>query len=210
MTETSEQAPSRRRVIVADDDETIATTLAIILNQAGFEARAVFSGEQVVKLLDSFQPEMLITDVAMPGMTGIELAITVRNRLSNCKILLFSGQAATADLLEQAKMYGHEFEIVAKPIHPTDLLAKMGVSNAVVHAHGSIEDESPIDRVLTIADKRTGTTVLEDLYKSWRATPIKVDLAGLWSQLGISDSQEGVIFDDSAPLASVRDTIIHP
>jgi predicted metalloprotease with PDZ domain len=81
---------------------------------------------------------------------------------------------------------------------------------AIVHAHASIKDEWPIERVLAVADKRTGTTVLEDLYKSWRATPIKVDLAGLWSQLGIRDSQEGVIFDDSAPLASVRDTILHP
>ena len=91
MTETSDKAASRRRVIVADDEETIATTLAIILNQAGFEARAVFSGEQVVQLLDSFEPEMLITDVIMPGMTGIEVAIAVRNRLPDCKILLFSG-----------------------------------------------------------------------------------------------------------------------
>jgi CheY-like chemotaxis protein len=128
MTETSEQAPSKRRVIVADDEEKIATTLAIILNQAGFEARAVFSGEQVIKLLDSFQPEMLITDVVMPGLTGIEVAITVRSRLPDCKILLFSGQAATAELLEQAKTHGHEFEIVAKPIHPSDLLAKLGGS----------------------------------------------------------------------------------
>ena len=90
-----------------------------------------------------------------------------------------------------------------------NVLGLQDALTAVVHAHGSIEDEWPIDRVLTIADKRTGTTVLEDLYKSWRATPVKVDLAGLWSQLGISDSQEGVIFDDSAPLASVRDTILH-
>jgi CheY-like chemotaxis protein len=131
MTETSEQAPSRRRVIVADDEETIATTLAIILDQAGFEARAVFSGEKVLELLDSFQPEMLITDVVMHGMTGIEVAITVRSRLPNCKILLFSGQAATADLLERAKTHGHEFEIVAKPIHPSDLLAKLGVPNII-------------------------------------------------------------------------------
>jgi CheY-like chemotaxis protein len=116
---------------VADDEETIATTLAIILNQAGFEARAVFSGEQVVELLDSFQPEMLITDVVMPGMTGIEVAIAVRSRFPDCKILLFSGQAATADLLEQAKTHGHEFEIIAKPIHPSDLLAKLGVSNII-------------------------------------------------------------------------------
>ena len=131
MTETLEQTPFKRRVIVADDEETIATTLAIILNQAGFEARAVFSGEQVVKLLDSFQPEMLITDVVMPGMTGIAVAIAVRSRLPNCKILLFSGQAATVDLLEQAKTHGHEFEIVAKPIHPSDLLAKLGVRNII-------------------------------------------------------------------------------
>lgn len=131
MSETSGQTPSKRRVIVADDDETIATTLAIILNQANFEARAVFSGEQVVEILDSFQPEMLITDVVMPGMTGIKVAIAVRSKLPNCKILLFSGQAATVDLLEQAKTHGHEFEIVAKPIHPTDLLAKLGVSNII-------------------------------------------------------------------------------
>ena len=131
MTETSKPAASRRRVIVADDEETIATTLAIIFNQAGFEARAVFSGEQVVELLDSFQPEMLIADVVMLGMTGIEVAIAVRSRLPDCKILLFSGQAATADLLEQAKTEGHEFEIVAKPIHPSDLLAKLGASDRI-------------------------------------------------------------------------------
>ncbi|MCU1247206.1 MAG: response regulator with CheY-like receiver, AAA-type ATPase, and DNA-binding domain [Edaphobacter sp.] len=131
MTETSDKAAPKRRVIVADDEETIATTLAIILNQAGFEARAVFSGEQVVELLDSFEPEMMIADVIMPGMTGIEVAIAVRSRLPACKILLFSGQAAAADLLEQAKTHGHEFEIVAKPIHPSELLAMLGVSNII-------------------------------------------------------------------------------
>jgi CheY-like chemotaxis protein len=91
----------------------------------------VFSGEQVIALLDSFQPEMLITDVVMRGMTGLEVAISVRRKLSDCKILLFSGQAATVDLLEEAKTQGHEFEIVAKPIHSSDLLAKLGVSNIV-------------------------------------------------------------------------------
>ena len=64
-------------------------------------------------------------------MTGIEVAIAVRSRLPDCKILLFSGQAATADLLEQAKTEGREFEIVAKPIHPSDLLAKLGAPNII-------------------------------------------------------------------------------
>ena len=121
---TSTTAP-KPRVLVADDEQVIANTLAIILNQAGFDARAVFSGEKAVEALDSFQPDMLISDVIMTGMTGIEAAIITRGRLPKCKILLFSGQAATADLLEKARTQGHEFEILAKPVHPTDLLAKL-------------------------------------------------------------------------------------
>jgi len=113
------------KVLVADDEQVIANTLAIILNQAGFEARAVYSGEKALEELDGFQPDMLISDVIMTGMTGIEVAIETRKKLPNCKVLLFSGQAATADLLERARAQGHEFDILAKPVHPTDLLAKL-------------------------------------------------------------------------------------
>jgi len=116
---------TKPRVLVADDEQVIANTLAIILNQAGFDARAVYSGEKAVEAADSFQPNMLISDVIMTGITGIEAAIEVRAKLPSCKILLFSGQAATADLLEKARAQGHEFEILAKPVHPTDLLAKL-------------------------------------------------------------------------------------
>ena len=116
---------TKPRVLVADDEQVIANTLAIILNQAGFEARAVYSGEKAIDALDAFRPDMLISDVIMTGMTGIEAAIQTRFKLPNCKILLFSGQAATADLLEKARAQGHEFEILAKPVHPTDLLAKL-------------------------------------------------------------------------------------
>jgi CheY-like chemotaxis protein len=129
MTETSEQTPSKCRVIVVDDEQVIANSLAIILNKAGFEARAVFSGERAIELLENFQPEMLIADVVMPGMTGIEAAIAVRNKLPKCNILLFSGQAATTELLEQARTQGHEFEILAKPVHPADLLEKLRMSS---------------------------------------------------------------------------------
>ena len=124
MSETPSTS-AKPKVLVADDEQVIANTLAIILNQSGFEARAVYSGEGAVELLDSFKPDMLISDVIMTGMTGIEAAITTRARLPRCKILLFSGQAATADLLEKAREQGHEFEILAKPVHPTDLLAKL-------------------------------------------------------------------------------------
>src|ERR1700729_1076339 len=119
MAEASSATHTKPRVLVADDEQVIANTLAIILNQAGFEARAVYSGEKAIECLDTFEPDMLISDVIMTGMTGIEAAIQTRARLPQCKILLFSGQAGTADLLERARTQGHEFELLAKPLHPT-------------------------------------------------------------------------------------------
>jgi CheY-like chemotaxis protein len=116
---------SKPKVLVADDERVIADTLAIILNQSGFEATAVYSGEKAVETARILEPDMVISDVIMTDMNGIDAAIRIRTMLPSCKILLFSGQAATADLLDRARTQGHEFEILAKPVHPQDLLARL-------------------------------------------------------------------------------------
>jgi CheY-like chemotaxis protein len=113
------------RVLVADDERVIADTLAMILNQSGFHAKVAYTGEKALEMAAEFQPEMLISDVIMAGLNGIDAAIQIREILPAIKILLFSGQAATADLLEKARERGYEFEILAKPVHPQDLLAKL-------------------------------------------------------------------------------------
>ena len=113
---------SKPRVLVADDEQVIANTLAIILNQAGFEARAVFSGEKAVESLDTFQPDMLISDVIMTGISGIDLAIHISNSVPTCKIILFSGQAQTANLLAEAEERGYRFELLQKPVPPQVIL----------------------------------------------------------------------------------------
>ena len=113
------------RVLVVDDEHVIADTLAKILDLNGYDASAVYTGTAAVESARSLQPDLIISDVIMPDMNGIEAAISIRSFLPACKILLFSGQAATADLLENARARGHEFEIIAKPVHPSDLLAKL-------------------------------------------------------------------------------------
>jgi CheY-like chemotaxis protein len=113
------------KVLVVDDERVIADSLAIILSRNGYDAAAVYTGTAAVERARVAKPELVISDVAMPDMNGIEAAISIRRILPACKILLFSGQAATADLLESARTQGHEFEILAKPVHPQDLLAKL-------------------------------------------------------------------------------------
>src|SRR6201993_4252753 len=117
--------PQKPKVLVADDERVIADTLAIILNQSGFEATAVYTGERAVEMARTLRPDMLISDVIMTDLNGIDAAIRIREMLPACKILLFSGQAATADLLERAHAQGYDFEILAKPVHPQDLLSKL-------------------------------------------------------------------------------------
>jgi DNA-binding NtrC family response regulator len=116
---------SKRIVFVVDDEAVIADTLATILKNAGFEATAFHSPESVLRDANGVSPDLLITDVAMPGMTGIELAITVKSKHPECKVLLFSGQAGMTDLLERARQELPEFDFLPKPVHPTDLLAKI-------------------------------------------------------------------------------------
>ncbi len=118
-------AVKKPRVLVVDDERVIADTLAKILDLNGYDASAAYTGTEAVESARSLQPDLIISDVIMPDMNGIEAAIKIRSFLPGCKILLFSGQAATADLLENARARGHEFYILAKPIHPADLLAKI-------------------------------------------------------------------------------------
>jgi len=121
---------SKLKVLVADDEQVIANTLAMILIASNYNARAVYSGETAVEMARTFQPDALISDVIMPGKSGIETALEVMAMLPSCKILLFSGQAATADLLKEARAQNHEFEVLSKPVHPKDLLARLQVTCA--------------------------------------------------------------------------------
>ena len=118
-----------RRVIILDDEQVIANTLALILNRNGFEARAVYNAQDAIQTAQELSPDFLISDVVMEGMTGIDAAIRISQIVPNCRILLFSGQAATADLLQRAEADGHHFEILVKPIHPRLLLQRLTETN---------------------------------------------------------------------------------
>lgn len=109
-------------VLVVDDESAIADTLAEILSRSGYAALTAYDAEEALESAMMTPPEMLITDVVLPGMSGIELGIKMRRMFPDCKILLFSGQAATVDLLANANGAGHHFNLLHKPIHPKELL----------------------------------------------------------------------------------------
>jgi DNA-binding NtrC family response regulator len=110
---------------VVDDEEVIATTLALILNRSGFEAVAFTRPLEALRAAEARCPDFLITDVSMPLLNGIDLGIQFKAIHPRCKVLLFSGAHSTGPILENAQQKGFQFSILAKPVHPTELLAKL-------------------------------------------------------------------------------------
>ncbi|HZP06483.1 MAG TPA: response regulator [Terracidiphilus sp.] len=114
-----------RRVLVIDDEKMIADTLALILRSEGYATEVAYDGSSGLASCNDFRPHLVISDVVMPGISGIEVAIELRQKFPNCTILLYSGQAATAQMMEDARSRGHDFELLAKPVHPARLLEKV-------------------------------------------------------------------------------------
>ncbi len=113
------------RLLVIDDEKFVADSLAMILQGDGHEAVAVYDGTSALETLKSFVPDCVISDVIMPGLSGIEVCSLIEEKHPNCQILLFSGQASTSELVEKARGEGHMWELLPKPIDPEELLAKI-------------------------------------------------------------------------------------
>jgi DNA-binding NtrC family response regulator len=115
----------RRTVLIVDDEHLIADTLADILNDSNFMAVALYDGPSALDWVRSTSIDILITDVVMPEMNGIELAKAIKSICPKTRIVLFSGQAQTRDLMRQAQHEGYRFELWAKPMNPDDVLERL-------------------------------------------------------------------------------------
>jgi CheY-like chemotaxis protein len=115
------------KIIVVDDEPIIADTLVNILTGEGHDAVAVSDGKSAIQWAEMIRPDAVVTDVIMPGMDGIDTAKAIMKFLPNCRIILFSGQAATSGLLAKARAEGCLFEVLPKPINPEILLEKLKV-----------------------------------------------------------------------------------
>lgn len=125
--EAGSKQPQRSlpKILVVDDEKRIADTLTEILEMSGFHVATAYDGWDALEAAARFHPDYLLSDVLMPRMNGVDLAIAMRKMYPDTKILLFSGQAGISEILLAGHRQGFEFELIAKPIHPLKLIERL-------------------------------------------------------------------------------------
>jgi DNA-binding response OmpR family regulator len=114
-----------KTILIADDEPTVANTVRLILESAGYRTIVAHDGEEAARLIREAGPDAVLLDVILPRIDGVEVAIRACRIAPNCKIILFSGRPDAADLLADARARGYNFEILAKPTRPQELLEKV-------------------------------------------------------------------------------------
>ena len=116
----------RSRVLVVEDMRFIAHFLTRTLEKAGYEARAVHHGDEVLAAVRAFRPHAVILDWVLPGMSGLEISQALRRdpKLEDLVIVIVTGHSFDDGSMEEVRQAGADWQF-EKPVSPTALLAKL-------------------------------------------------------------------------------------
>ena len=120
------------RVSVIDDEHIIADTLAEILKLHGYEAKAYYDGESALADAQDFCPQVVLSDIRMQKIDGIETALRFREFHPPCRVILFTATPMSGELYERISGLG--FEFLQRPLHPQEVVALLREDTSVYRA----------------------------------------------------------------------------
>jgi CheY-like chemotaxis protein len=119
-----------QKILIVDDEPTIADTLSEIFRIAGYETFTAYNGLLGLDAARTLIPNIVLSDVVMPEMDGVSMAMEICKSLPEVRVLLFSGQAETTNLLRKAERNGFHFDLLQKPVPPAEIIRKVGLALA--------------------------------------------------------------------------------
>lgn len=115
---------SQWKILLVDDEVEFVTTLAERLALRGIAARTAHDGETALRMLSEDRPQVMVLDVMMPGMKGLDVLSRVKETAPEVQVILLTGQGRTRDGIEGMKLGA--FFYMMKPLDLDELIAKMG------------------------------------------------------------------------------------
>jgi two-component system response regulator AtoC len=109
-----------RRVLVVDDEENLRLVLRTLLRRHGYEVETAESGEEALGMVDSFGPDVVLTDVRMPKMGGLDLLTTLKAKGNEATVIVMSAYGNMDLALEAMKAGAYDY--VQKPFKPDEVV----------------------------------------------------------------------------------------
>ncbi|MGW6130818.1 response regulator [Cellulomonas sp. NPDC055163] len=116
--------PVGRRAVVVDDEEPLARLVAGYLERDGFEVHVCFDGARALEVLREVDPDVVVLDLGLPGVDGVEVCRQLRT-FSDCYVLMLTARAEEVDTLIGLSVGADDY--MTKPFSPRELMARVGV-----------------------------------------------------------------------------------
>ena len=144
-----------RRIFLIDDDESLLAALGMHLSALGFDVEEMNGGESALDVLEFEQPDAIVLDINMPGMTGVETLREIRQRHgAGIPVIILTGHAdsdSVAQLLEMGAT-----DVVTKPAIPLLLAHRLKFALSPAHGRGKEQDSGPVaftTFAMTVSDR---------------------------------------------------------
>jgi CheY-like chemotaxis protein len=141
------------RILICDEDEDIASAIRINLELEGYEVHEARDGYEVLDLARRLQPELVVLDLVMPGLDGIEVCRELKAdpRTSDTAVIFLTARSATRD--EALGLLAGADDYMVKPFHPADLVARV---HGLMGADGGEPDDATPVTVLAVGPGTNG------------------------------------------------------
>lgn len=114
-----------KKILVVDDESSLVQLCQIVLENAGFEVRGAYSGKQALNLLKDEMPDLILLDVMMPGMNGIELCREIRNKRKGKRVHIVMYTADSSDSTRKCSLEAGANDLITKETPIYDLPVKL-------------------------------------------------------------------------------------
>ena len=114
-----------KRVLIADDEPNIVTTLEFLMEQAGFEVRVARDGHEAIELAATFEPDLILLDVMMPALSGYQVCQRLKSdpKLQHVHVLMLSAKGRDVEVSKGLELGADAY--VTKPFSTRELVAKV-------------------------------------------------------------------------------------
>jgi len=139
------------KILVVDDDPDIIEILRYNLSLAGYQVKTAFNGKEAVKKAKLFLPEIILLDIMMPEMDGIEACTQIKSLPSLNKTMIIFLSARSEDFTQIAAFDAGGDDYISKPVKPKILLRKIG--SVVKRIHSSVNENTRIELGNIVIDR---------------------------------------------------------